>query len=58
MGAISKILYLFDNNKDREYVSDPGRFLKNYDRDFPTRSLSQKKEAKKHRNIFNRKLDN
>ena len=54
MGAISKILYLFDNKKDREYISKPGQFLSNYDRDFPTRSTAQKKEAKKHRNIFNR----
>ena len=55
MGFISKILYMFDNKKDREYVSAPGQFLKDYDRDFPARSASQKIEAKKHRNIFNRK---
>ena len=57
MSIILKMLHLFDNKKQREYVSDVGNFLSDYDRDFPTRSQSQKKEAQKHRNIFNRKTD-
>ncbi|WP_100550620.1 CBU_0585 family protein [Caedibacter taeniospiralis] len=57
MSIILKILHLFDNNKKREYVSDAGNFLADFDRDFPTRSKSQKKEAQKHRNIFTRKTD-
>ena len=57
MSIILKMLHLFDNKKEREYVSDAGNFLANYDRDFPTRVQSQKKEAQKHRNIFNRKTD-
>ncbi|WP_116962981.1 CBU_0585 family protein [Fastidiosibacter lacustris] len=57
MSIILKMLHLFDNKKQREYVSEAGQFLSTYDRDFPTRSSSQKKEAQKHRNIFNRKTD-
>jgi len=57
MSLILKMLHLFDNKKQREYVSQSGTFLANYDRDFPSRSEAQKKEAQKHRDIFNRKTD-
>ena len=57
MAIILKKLHLFDNNKKREYVSYAGNFLADFDRDFPTRSKSQKKEAQKNRNIFTRKTD-
>lgn len=55
MKFILKLLHLGDNKKQREYVSEAGNFLADYDRDFPARSESQKKEALKHRNIFRRK---
>ncbi|MBK2124644.1 CBU_0585 family protein [Fangia hongkongensis] len=58
MALILKMLHLFDNNKKREYVSGADQFLATFDRKFPTRSDSQKQEAQKHRNIFNRKADN
>lgn len=55
MKFILKLLHLGDNKKQREYVSEAGHFLSDYDRDYPTRSESQKKEAMKHRQIFKRK---
>ncbi|WP_119343996.1 CBU_0585 family protein [Facilibium subflavum] len=57
MSLILKMLHLFDNKKKREYTSDASQFLARYDRDFPSRSDSQKKEAQKHRNIFSRQTD-
>lgn len=55
MAIFLKILHLFDNKKKRDYVSEVGNFLAEYDRKFPMQSKSQDKEAQKHRNIFNRK---
>ena len=55
MSLILKMLHLFDNKKQREYVSDADAFLVHFDRNFPARSTAQKKEAQKHRNIFQRK---
>ena len=57
MSMILKMLHLFDNKKSREYVSEAGTFLNSYDKAYPTRSESQKKEALKHRNIFKSKPD-
>jgi len=57
MALMLKMLHLFDNNKKREYISGADHFLAKFDREFPTRSESQRQEAQKHRNIFNRKQD-
>jgi hypothetical protein len=55
MSLILKMLHLGDNKKDREYVSDAGKFLKELDIKNPKLSLSQKQEVAKHRDIFKRK---
>lgn len=55
MKFILKLLHLFDNKKNREYVSEVDQFLAEFDRDNPKRSESQRYEAMKHRNIFSRK---
>ncbi len=57
MSLILKILHLFDNKKKREYVSEATQFMQNFDHKNPKRSASQKEEANKHRNIYNRKPD-
>ena len=48
------MVHLFDNKKDRSYVSEAGKFLKEFDKNNPQKSESQKKEILKHRNIFKR----
>lgn len=53
---ITKIIYIFDQNKDRDYVSEYDHLLTNFDKQYPSRSASQKKEVKKHRNLFSRKI--
>ena len=57
MLGILKILRLLDGSKNREYVSEADLFLKKLDVQFPELSDSQKHEIKKHKNIFNRKVD-
>ena len=51
---ILKLLHLFDNGKNRSYVSEPDAFLYEFDNKNPTKSESQKKEILKHRNIHRR----
>jgi hypothetical protein len=45
-------------NKDKNFVSDADKFLKEYDRLHPELSPTQKKEVEKHRDIYNKKTDN
>ena len=54
MKAILYMTQLFDNKKNRAYVSEAGQFLKEFDTNNPQKSESQKKEILKHRNIFDR----
>jgi hypothetical protein len=55
MSIVLKLLHLFDNKKDRTYISETGRFLSKFDNKHPKRSQSQKIESAKHRSIFSRK---
>lgn len=55
MGCLLKVVHLFDNRKQRNYVSDAGKMLSEFDRDHPIRSDSQRHEIRKHRDIFQRK---
>jgi hypothetical protein len=57
MSLILKMLHFGDNKKNREYVSDAGKLLKTLNSKNPKRSLSQKQEVAKHRDIFKRKTD-
>ncbi|MFV9931361.1 MAG: CBU_0585 family protein [Francisella endosymbiont of Hyalomma asiaticum] len=54
MKLILSLAHLFDNKKDRAYVSEVDRFLQKFDKENPQKSELQKKEISKHRNIFNR----
>jgi hypothetical protein len=54
MKLILRLAHLFDNKKDRAYVSEADKFLQDFDNDNPQKSESQKKEILKHRNIFKR----
>ena len=54
MKKLLYIAHLFDNKKDRSYVSEAGKFLKEFDENNPQKSESQKNEILKHRNIFKR----
>ena len=54
MKLILSLAHLFDNKKDRTYVSEVDRFLQEFDKENPQKSELQKKEILKHRNIFNR----
>ncbi|APC97411.1 CBU_0585 family protein [Francisella frigiditurris] len=49
-----KMLHLFDNKKNRQYVSDADILLTEFDKNNPQKSASQKKEILKHRNIHKR----
>lgn len=55
MSIVLKFLHLFDNKKDRSYISETGQFLSKFDNKHPKRSQSQKTESAKHRSIFTRK---
>jgi len=55
MKFIIRLLHLFDNKKQREYVSEIDNFLLDFDQDYPAKSESQKKEILKHRNIYAKK---
>ncbi|MDF2939995.1 MAG: hypothetical protein K0R66_637 [Gammaproteobacteria bacterium] len=46
------------DNKDKNFVSDADKFLRDYDRQHPELSATQKKEIEKHRDIYNKKTDN
>ncbi|AIT09865.1 hypothetical protein LO80_07710 [Candidatus Francisella endociliophora] len=54
MKLILRLAHLFDNKKDRAYVSEAGRFLQEFDKANPQKSESQKKEILKHRNLYKR----
>ncbi|AJC48637.1 hypothetical protein IB642_06900 [Allofrancisella guangzhouensis] len=54
MKFILRLAHLFDNKKDRAYVSEIDNFLQDFDKRNPQKSESQKKEILKHRNIFKR----
>jgi len=54
MKIILRLAHLFDNKKDRAYVSEAGKFLKEFDNANPQKSETQKKEILKHRNIYTR----
>ncbi len=56
MKWLTKILYCFDK-KERNFVSDADRLLQQFDHTHPEKSASQQCEIVKHRNIFNRKVD-
>jgi hypothetical protein len=43
MKIILRLAHLFDNKKDREYVSEAGKFLKEFDKTNPQKSEAQKK---------------
>lgn len=44
MKLILRLAHLFDNKKDRAYVSEVDRFLQEFDKANPQKSESQKKE--------------
>ncbi|MCF6767491.1 hypothetical protein L3V86_03835 [Thiotrichales bacterium 19S11-10] len=52
---IYKLINLGDSKKKRDYISDVDLFLHKFDKDQPRRSLSQKKEVAKHRDIYTKK---
>lgn len=54
MKLILRLAHLFDNKKDRAYVSEADKLLQEFDKANPQKSESQKKEILKHRNIFKR----
>ncbi|MBK2259424.1 CBU_0585 family protein [Francisella philomiragia] len=54
MKLILRLAHLFDNKKDRAYVSEIDQFLQEFDKANPQKSESQKKEILKHRNIYKR----
>ena len=54
MKLILRMAHLFDNKKNRAYVSDIDQFLQDFNKKNPQKSESQKKEILKHRNIFKR----
>ncbi|GAB4222056.1 MAG: hypothetical protein Kow0076_2270 [Francisella sp.] len=56
MKLILRLAHLFDNKKDRAYVSEADKFLREFDQKHPQKSKSQKKEILKHRNIFKREM--
>lgn len=56
MKIILRLAHLFDNKKDRAYVSEAGKFLREFDKANPQKSESQKKEILKHRNIYKREV--
>jgi hypothetical protein len=55
MKIILRLAHLFDNKKDRAYVSEAGKFMREFDKNNPQKSESQKKEILKHRNLYTRK---
>ncbi len=54
---LAKIQNLIERGMKKSYVSEAGEFLKNFDQKNPELSESQKKEIKKHENLFNRVRD-
>jgi len=54
MKIILRLAHLFDNKKDRAYVSEIDRFMQEFDKENPQKSESQKKEILKHRNLYKR----
>lgn len=54
MKFILRLAHLFDNKKDRAYVSEAGKFLHDFDKANPQKSEAQKKEILKHRNLYTR----
>ena len=54
MKIILRLAHLFDNKKDRAYVSEAGKFMKEFDKANPQKSEAQKKEILKHRNLYTR----
>lgn len=54
MKIILRLAHLFDNKKDRAYVSEADKLLQEFDRANPQKSESQKKEILKHRNLYTR----
>ena len=54
MKLILRLAHLFDNKKDRAYVSEADKLLQEFDKANPQKSESQKKEIFKHRNIYKR----
>ena len=54
MKLILRLAHLFDNKKDRAYVSEADKLLQDFDKANPQKSKSQKKEIIKHRNIHKR----
>lgn len=54
MKLILKLAHIFDNKKDRAYVSEAGKLLNEFDKTNPQKSEAQKKEIIKHRNLYKR----
>lgn len=54
MKIILRLAHLFDNKKDRAYVSEIDKFMQEFDKENPQKSESQKKEILKHRNLYKR----
>ncbi|WP_150466801.1 CBU_0585 family protein [Francisella sp. SYW-9] len=54
MKLILRLAHLFDNKKDRAYVSEADKLLQEFDNTNPNKSESQKKEILKHRNLYKR----
>ena len=56
MQWLKNLMYKLEK-KDKSYVSETDKFLQGFDRKNPKRSVSQKAEVEKHRNIFTRQED-
>lgn len=56
MKIILRLAHLFDNKKDRAYVSEIDKFMQEFDKENPQKSESQKKEILKHRNLYKREV--
>ena len=54
MKWLGRLINLFDNRKQRNYVSEADRVLEEFNRNHPELSESQKHEINKHKDIFYR----
>ena len=54
---LAKIQSYIERGMKKSYVSEAGRCLDNFDQKHPELSVSQKKEIKKHENLFKRVRD-
>ena len=44
--------------REKSYISEPDKFIHNFDKKNTSKSKSQQEEIAKHKNIFNKKTSN